>query len=345
MSRTGREERELPVYMISSLRSHPRSGLFPSRTVFVPALFLGRDLRDSLALPLAEQSPPHTFKHILRDDMRHRIRLLRLLPAEHARPDEDRPPAVVVRAGDIARGVVADHVDLAGNGADAVRGGVQVDRRAGLGVLDLGGEEGRGVVVRGLGRLPSGFSTVRVRWSAENRCGGPETSRDAPLQLVPRRELVHRHHTLLQRALPKPRHAKLVAPQQVRVREVNRQLVLGPPLRGVFWVFDGAEDARVGADEVEDELQVAAPVAGRGEEGFLRSVQSPSRGAGKTVCAPRVVKDEDGAERDGRKVGVLDVGPLLFRQFVVRPDGGLPRNDVGGDIGVLEAVAARRGRG
>lgn len=104
---------------------------------------------------------------------------------------------------------------------------------------------------------------------------------NAPPQLVPGGQLVHRCHALLQRPLTEPRLTELVAPQQIGVGEMDWNLSLGRPLRRVFRVLRSAEDAVFRADEVQDELNVTAPVS-------------------------RVVEDEDGGEGDGREVGVLN---------------------------------------
>lgn len=107
-----------------------------------------------------------------------------------------------------------------------------------------------------------------------------EEAQDAPLQLMPRRELVHGRDTLLQRPLSEPRLRKLVPPQQIRVREVHRDLPLGRPGGLVPRVLERPEDAVLGADEVADELQVAEGVEG-------------------------IVEDEDGGEGDFGEVGGL----------------------------------------
>lgn len=160
---------------------------------------------------------------------------------------------------------------------------------------------------------------------------------------MPRDFLVHRRHTLLQRPLSESRHTELIAPEQIRVGKVDRDLLFGGPLRCVFRIFDGAKDAAVGADEVQYELEIAPPVPVNAKTSqwifFLAAAGNGKEAVADPGDSPGIVKDKDGSERDGGKVGLSDIGPFFFCHLVVRPHGGLPCEDVGGDIGLLEAVA------
>lgn len=80
--------------------------------------------------------------------------------------------------------------------------------------------------------------------------------------------------------MSEPRLRKIVAPKQVRVAEIERDLTICAPRLRIVDIFVSPEYAVLGSYEVEDELDVASPVS-------------------------RIVKDEDGGERDARKVCAL----------------------------------------
>lgn len=97
-------------------------------------------------------------------------------------------------------------------------------------------------------------------------------------------------------------------------------------------VLVGAKGAVVGADEVEDELEVAAPVArvGEGEdsrEGDCGEVDASLNGSergGVLVLTKRVWRDENGIN--------LDVLELFLDRMRKGPDGALPVEHVGRDV-------------
>lgn len=104
------------------------------------------------AFPL--ERPPHPFIDVRLDDCRSMRRVVLVLASKHARPNQDTLPAERVRARDVGRRVVSDHVHTAVERRIRLR--VQIDSVVALASgLDRREEQLGGEIVR----VPTGLAS------------------------------------------------------------------------------------------------------------------------------------------------------------------------------------------